>query len=249
MGSKITLGLAQIVVGTAAPGGTMPNTLSKLGKAYKDSCKMTQDKADVTEHYEEGSSAPEVKIKNKKMPVFTFSIMDPDAEFLSTYIGGTYIDGKWGFDGTEDNANAAIQIQTEQGLWFDIPNGDIEANINAEFSKKGILLVDFTVTPMAVTSNKPFYSYDPATGLEVTPTALSFTAAADSIGKTVTASSTGNVTYAAGPSDAEWLTVTRAAKVVTVKVAANTNSEERTANVTIKADGKNVIVPVTQAGA
>jgi hypothetical protein len=78
---------------------------------------------------------------------------------------------------------------------------------------------------------------------------LSFTNAADSTGQTITATSTGNVTLASKPSADEWLTVTKSGKVVTVKVAANANSESRTANVTIVADGITAVVPVTQAGA
>lgn len=51
-------------------------------------------------------------------------------------------------------ANKAIRVITEKGLDFDIPNGDIEAVINADMSAKGIFLVDFTVTPMAVSAGK-----------------------------------------------------------------------------------------------
>lgn len=246
--SLITLGLSEIQVAAAASNGTMPGSMTKIGKTYKDTCKLNQAAADVTEHFEEGKSSPEVRRKQKKVPVLTFSLMDPDAQLLADYIGGTITGGVWGFDGTEVVANKSIRAKTEEGLWIDIPNADIEAVINAELSKKGIFLVDFTITPMAVTAGKSIYAYD-GNGLVVGPTTLSFTAAADATGKTITATSTGNVTFAAAPSDAEWLTVTRALKVVTVKVSANTNSEARTANVTIVADGKTAIIPVTQAGA
>jgi len=85
--------------------------------------------------------------------------------------------------------------------------------------------------------------------LDVSPTSLAFTAAADATGKTITANSTASVSYASAPSNSEWLTVTKSGKVVTVKVSANANSESRMANVTVIADGKTAIVPVTQAGA
>lgn len=84
--------------------------------------------------------------------------------------------------------------------------------------------------------------------LTVAPVSLNFTAAADSVGQTVTTTSTGNVTKASVPSEIEWCTVTKSGKVVTVKVAANNNSESRSCNVTIVADGKTAIVPVVQAG-
>ena len=85
--------------------------------------------------------------------------------------------------------------------------------------------------------------------LVVNPTALNFTSAADTVGQTITAASTANITSAKKDDNADWLTVTRSLKVATVKVTANTNSESRTANVTIVADGKTAVVVVTQAGA
>ena len=157
--SLITLGLSQILVGQAAADGKMPTELTKIGKTYKDTCKITQDAAEVTEHYEEGQSAPEVRKKAKKIPVLTFSIMDADVQFLIDYIGGVNVGTsgapQWGYSGDEVVANKAIKVESEQGLDFEIPNGDIEAVINADMSAKGIFLVEFTVTPCAVTSGKP----------------------------------------------------------------------------------------------
>lgn len=79
--------------------------------------------------------------------------------------------------------------------------------------------------------------------LTVTPTALYFSNAADTNGKTITATSIGNVT---ATSDSAWATVTTSGKVATVKVTANSGSEPRTAIVTITADNKTVNVPVIQ---
>lgn len=153
--SVITIGLARIAVGVAAPNGTMPDELTKIGKVYKDTCKIAQDAAEVTEHFEEGKSAPEVRKKTKKVPKVTFSLMDCDPDALVKYIGGEKVNTTgWGFNGDEITSNIAIKIESEQGLDFYIPNADVEAVINADMSAKGIFLVDFTVTPCAVTSGK-----------------------------------------------------------------------------------------------
>lgn len=152
--SLITLGLSQIEVGVASTAGTMPTSMTKIGKTYKDTCKMTQENPDVTEHYEEGKAAPEVRKKSRKIPKFYFSLMDCDVQALADYVGGTVNGTKWEYDGTEPVPNRAIRIKTEQGLSFEIPNADIEAVINAEFTSGGIFLVDFTVTPCAVSSGK-----------------------------------------------------------------------------------------------
>lgn len=156
--SLITLGLCEIQVGEASVAGTMPESLAKIGKTYKDTCKIAQDAADVTEHYEEGKAAPEVRKKSRKMPTLTFSLMDASVQDLVDYVGGTNVGTSdapvWGYDGNEVVANKAIKVVTEQGLDFEIPNGDIEAVINADMSAKGIFLVDFTVTPCAVEAGK-----------------------------------------------------------------------------------------------
>lgn len=158
----ITLGLCQIKVGevvidatTGEATGAMPQSMAKIGKTYKDTAKIGQDASDVTEHFEEGHSAPEVRKKSKKIPKVTFSIMNPDPTMLAAYIGGSVdsTTGAWLFDGDEVVANKAILVETEQGLDFEIPNGDIEAVINGDLSTSGIVLVDFTVTPCAVSDS------------------------------------------------------------------------------------------------
>lgn len=143
------------------------STLKKIGKTYKDTAKLNQDAAEVTEHFEEGCSAPEVRKKSKKIPKLTFSIMDADIDALVAYIGGSKVQKtgtektKWAFDGSETVENRSILVKSEQGLYFEAPNADIEAVINADMSAKGIFLVDFTVTPLAVTAGKALRAYDP----------------------------------------------------------------------------------------
>lgn len=79
----------------------------------------------------------------------------------------------------------------------------------------------------------------------VAPSFLNFTSAADAVGKTIVATTTAAAVTA--KSSASWCTVSVAQKTTTVKVTANTG-EERCAEVTISADGKETIIPITQAG-
>jgi hypothetical protein len=81
--------------------------------------------------------------------------------------------------------------------------------------------------------------------LIVTPMELSFSNAANTTGKTITAQTDEAVS---ATSDQAWATVTVAANVATVKVAANAGAE-RTASITLAAGSKRVAVTVTQAGA
>lgn len=152
----VIIGLTEIRVGTAAANGTMPGSLTKIGKVYKGTCRIEQDAPEVTEHFEENKSAPEVRKKDKKIPKIRFSLMDFDAQALADYVGGTNTSGTWGYDGSEVVANKSIKLVAEQGLDFEIPNADIEAVLNGEMTSKGILLIDFIVTPTAVSAGKPF---------------------------------------------------------------------------------------------
>lgn len=165
----ITLGLSEILVGKASPEGVMPKDLTKIGLTYKDTCKFVQDAGEVTEHFEEGNPAPIVRFVEKKTPKLTFSLMDASVQTLAAYVGGkvekmgepsAQVD-TWKFNGTEDVEPKAIQVKTKQGLWIDIPNASIEAHINAEFSAKGIFLVEFEVTPLSVSADGAVRAYIP----------------------------------------------------------------------------------------
>lgn len=71
--------------------------------------------------------------------------------------------------------------------------------------------------------------------------------AIDSTGKTVTATSTGNVSATVDANSTSWLSVTCAAKVTTIKtLTANSGTAVRVGYVTITADGKSAVVKVTQ---
>ena len=153
--SLISLGLSEIQVGKIAEDGGEASTYAKIGKTYQNTCKLQQETADVTEHYEEGQAAPEVRKKKKKVPVLTFSIMDPDVTFLKEYLGGTVAglgdEAVWSWSDTDEDIVASIRAIPEVGLVYTIPRADIEAVLNADMSSQGINLVDFTVTPLKPT--------------------------------------------------------------------------------------------------
>lgn len=150
--SLISLGLSEIQVGQIEADGGEATSYTKIGKTYQNTCKLQQETGDVTEHYEEGQAAPEVRKKKKKVPVLTFSIMDPDPTFLEAYLGGTTTgtgdDMEWSWSDTAEEIEASIRAIPEVGLVYTIPRGDIEAVLNADMSSQGINLVDFTVTPL-----------------------------------------------------------------------------------------------------
>ena len=157
--SVITVGLSQINVGTASKAGVMPVSVAKIGKTYKDTCKLIMQGSEVAEYFQEGKSVPKIRSRRKKMPVLTFSLLDPDIQMLADYIGGEINSGKWGYEGDGLEVKKAIRVESSLGFYIYIPYGDIEAIINSDFSTKGIFLVDFKVTPCSVISGKSLYIF------------------------------------------------------------------------------------------
>ena len=153
--SLISLGLSEIQVGKIAEDGGEASTYAKIGKTYQNTCKLQQETADVTEHYEEGQAAPEVRKKKKKVPVLKFSIMDPDVTFLKEYLGvtvaGSGDEAVWSWSDTDEDIVASIRAIPDVGPVYTTPRADIEAVLNADMSSQGINLVDFTVTPLKPT--------------------------------------------------------------------------------------------------
>lgn len=140
MATLFTYGLAEIQFG-----GT------KVGMTYKDTAKMTQDDPEVTEHYEEGKANPAVSVDTKKIPKLEFAIMNPDAQFLQTHLGGTYdsTEKMWSFDGSETVATGVWKVLPKKGFEsITINKGKAVAKIDFDISDKGILLVRFVVTPL-----------------------------------------------------------------------------------------------------
>lgn len=123
---------------------------TKVGMVYKDTANLTQDDAELTEHFEEGKSTPAISTFQQKTPKLAFSIMNPDAQFLQKHMGGTYTSANksWEFDGTEIPVEGEWEVVTKKGFDIQIAKGQAMAKINFEMSETGLLLVEFVVTPM-----------------------------------------------------------------------------------------------------
>lgn len=257
-----TIGLSKIEIGDIALDGDMGSNLEQLGYTYKDTCTMTQEDPEENDFYAEEEDDPVKSISKAGKISFNFSLMNPSPEAMVSLMGGTASKSSQGLtdNDTWNAPNTSVQIEKSvkitpvTGYTISVPRMKIVAKINAEFKKSGIFLVEVAGTVLAPEKNgvsKLSAVAASEAALSVSPTSLSWaTAAADSTGKTVTASSTGNVTAASVTEGCDWVTsVTYTGKVVTVKVAANANTDSRSTTLYITADNKTVAVPITQAGA
>jgi len=160
-----TLGLSKIEVGAVGGSGDK----AELGYTYQDTCKMTQEDAETTDFYAEEVEDPVVSISRAGKTIFEFSLMNPSPDTMEELMGGTAgktttgatDNDKWDAPDKAPNIEKAITITPEQGLKFDIARAKVEAKINAEFSKKGILLIDVKATVLK-----------PASGAKLTATVV-----------------------------------------------------------------------------
>lgn len=139
-----TIGLASIEVGDIPEGGGMATSLDTLGYTYQDTCKMTQEDPEETDHYAEELDDPVVSTARGGKTNFAFSIMNPSVTVLAKLLGGTadVASNSWTAPAKVPKVEKSVRITPEQGLKFEVPRMKLTSKINADFSKKGILLIE-----------------------------------------------------------------------------------------------------------
>lgn len=152
-----TIGLSKIEVGTIAEDGGMGETLDVLGYTYQDTCTMTQEDPETTDHYAEEVDDPVISISRGGKTNFNFSIMNPSVTVLADLLGGVGTPGtgstpdKWEASDKIPVVEKSVRITPEQGLKFEIPRMKLVSKINATFSKSGILLIEVAGTVLQPT--------------------------------------------------------------------------------------------------
>lgn len=152
-----TIGLSKIEVGAIAEDSGMGETLDVLGYTYQDTCKMTQEDPETTDHYAEEVDDPVISISRGGKTNFNFSIMNPSVTVLADLLGGVGTPGtgstpdKWEAPDKIPVVEKSVRITPEQGLKFEIPRMKLVSKINATFSKSGILLIEVAGTVLQPT--------------------------------------------------------------------------------------------------
>ena len=155
-----TIGLSKIEVGAIAEDGGMGETLDVLGYTYQDTCTMTQEDPETTDHYAEEVDDPVISISRGGNTNFNFSIMNPSVTVLADLLGGVGTPGtgstpdKWEAPDKIPVVEKSVRITPEQGLKFEIPRMKLVSKINATFSKSGILLIEVAGTVLQPTKTR-----------------------------------------------------------------------------------------------
>lgn len=144
MATLVTLGLSKILGNAAEPaaGDFKEEGYTAYGLTYEDTCKMSQDDPETTEFYAEEEDDP-VEITEKQGKItFAFSIMNPDLDTLKRFFGGEVASDIYAYPDTVATVEQSVIILPRKGLKFQVPRMKLNAKINGEFSKKGLLLLE-----------------------------------------------------------------------------------------------------------
>lgn len=239
-GTPLSWGKPKVNVGLRGL-GTAPTTWMTEHAIVENSAKLTPSKGTKKEAKIEGGENEAVKY-NKNTYVFEYEVRVMDGRNPIIQDNDGLVEGEYALQLIPENPAVS-------GFIIDRAAVSVEDTWDAENGAKKKYTYDVLV-PEQGNQVKWGVQVDKslAAGLVVAPTSLSFTADADAVGQQVTVTSEANITSAKVPSNIEWVTVNRSGKVVTVKVLANANTDERTTELTIYADGKKAVVAITQAG-
>lgn len=212
-------------------GGNPDGSWKKTATPKEDTTKLSQNPGEEKTATEEGGEVVDSRV-GKSAFTFEFDhfVKKGEEPFVEDEDG--VIAGEFAFRLTPED---------EGGKGFLIERATLRCE-QTYSSAEGILLhyVAKALKPATGKIIKPYQK----NAITLSGDKLYFGAAADNTGKTITATSRGNIAVSTPNSD--WITATANAKVATIKVAANTTGKVRVGKVTITADGLASVVEVTQ---
>lgn len=149
--SKVTLGLSAILGSTEltnAADAFKTEGYTRYGLTYQDTANMSQDDGETTEFYAEEEDDAIDEITKQGKTTFNFSIMDPDLATIARLFGGEVAADVYGYPDAVAQKEESVIITPKKGLCFHVTRGRLKAKFNGEFSKKGLLLLEVSVTVM-----------------------------------------------------------------------------------------------------
>lgn len=148
MATLVTLGLSKILGNAAEPkaGDFKEEGYTAYGLTHEDTCKMSQDDPETTEFYAEEEDDPVETTEKQGKITFAFSIMNPDLNTLKRFFGGEVASDIYAYPDTVATIEESVIIIPRKGLKFQVPRMKLNAKINGEFSKKGLLLLEIKGT-------------------------------------------------------------------------------------------------------
>lgn len=150
--SKVTLGLSAILGSSTelnkAADAFKTEGYTRFGLTYQDTANMAQEDGETTEFFAEEEDDAIDEITKQGKTTFNFSVMDPTLETIKRLFGGEIAADVYAYPDAVAQKEESVIIVPKKGLAFHVTRGRIKAKFNGEFSKKGLLLLEVSVTVM-----------------------------------------------------------------------------------------------------
>ena len=210
--------------------GTPSGIWTEIDTPKEDTTKITPTAGAEVTAIEEGGEVVDFRTA-KNSYTFEFDLFVKKGVARSFDDNDGVIPGEFAFRITpEDASNEGVQIDR------------CSLRVEESYTTADGKILHYVAKCLKPASGKIIKPYV-ANGLVISKAKLYFSNAADTTGKVITATSTGNVTAS---KDASWITVSTSGKDTTVKVEANTTGNVRIGVVTITADGKSAQAEIVQ---
>lgn len=165
--ANFPFGLSSIKTGGIDAVTGLPTSLVSVGNVLRNSAELTQDDAQMTEHFAELKSDPIAVVTRNGKRLFRFTLMDVAADTVVIYAGGSVTAGPpdvWNAPTAAPNIEKSFEITTLDGTVITINRGKVTAKVTGQASEEGRFVVEVMVTPLTplVADVPAFTIEDPA---------------------------------------------------------------------------------------
>lgn len=143
MNINTTMGIKSIKYGDVGA-----SSLTAVGDVYQETCTFVENDKTTTEHKSE-TSKKKIVINKSEGYKLQFSIMDPTAEELKAFKGGTVTGGVWTEADDDPQINMKMEIEPIVGKTLLLDDVSVTAKINTTYSSTGITLLEVVCVPQA----------------------------------------------------------------------------------------------------
>lgn len=148
-------GLKKLLFGEPMETGDMQTDLKELCRTYRDSCEFNEDDGEQHEEYSDQSDDPILTLSTKGKKTIKVSTFDYSPEVLMKLKGGTVVNGQWAEPAKAPEIFQAVCLETDSDVPFYFPKAKILAKFNTKLQKKGVALLEVTISPQSPAPNKP----------------------------------------------------------------------------------------------
>lgn len=149
MAERILHGCGTLQFGESTGIDAMPAEMTDAFRTYRDSVSFIEEDSDIQSEYSDQSDDSIIDLETAGAKSIKLSTFDWSNETLQMLKGGTVVNGQWVEPKVKPLIIKAFRLPTADGTPFEWPKVQVFAKFNAEFKKKGVMLLEVTIKPQS----------------------------------------------------------------------------------------------------